>query len=85
MTSNFGKKQDWTFIWDLSEIRESSYMSSNKQVGTWITDMRFSAKPRKSVKVSLSPQRDYELLEEDHSVSTLLSFRFCIQKHTIHV
>lgn len=32
-------------IGDLIEIRESSNMRSNKQAETWITDMRFPAKP----------------------------------------
>lgn len=39
-------------------------MRSNKQVGTWITDMRFPAKMCKSAKVALSPQQDYHLLEK---------------------
>lgn len=82
---DFGGKHDRIFIWDLNEIRKSSYMCSNKQVRTWITDMGFSAKSHKSAKVSLSPQRDYELLEEDHSLSTLLGFRLCIEKTTIHM
>ena len=77
------EKQGRIFNGDLIKIRKSSNMRSNKQARTWITDMRFPAKPHKSAKVALSPQRDYLLLEEDHWVSTMPVFRLCIQKHTV--
>lgn len=42
--------------------------------------MRFPAKPHKSAKVALKPQRGYLLLEEDHWLSTMPGFGLCIKK-----
>lgn len=77
------EKQDRIFSVNLTENREISNMRSNKQARTWITDMRFPAKPHKSAKVALSPQQDYLLLEEVHWFQQCLVSILCIQKHIV--